>query len=144
MTRAQLEQLLVNAHKGWMGVASMSITYGGSNVDLNDPIARALLDADYTVANIMSVTSAEVVAVAVGDVMKVVEFARIHLLETILGNLTGVDTTVGPRSERLSQLADRVQALLDKLLAHASLVWGYGVQPLTCGVYDLATAEVEA
>ncbi len=105
VTRANVENVLIHRAGALMTKASLDgTTVDGTNTDLADPIAWALRVSGYTSADITNPTTAEVAA-AEDDIDEVVDYAELRTLENVLGNLDDVDTTVGPRSESLSQLA---------------------------------------
>ena len=141
VTRANVENVLVKRAGALMTKASMDgTTVDGTNEDLADPIAWGLRVAGYTSADITNPTTAEVAA-AEDDIDEVVDYAELRTMENVLGNLDDVDTTVGPRSESLSQLAEQVQKRLDTLLARVKDTYGYGASPLTTGTITYEFAE---
>jgi len=62
-------------------------------------------------------------------------------LANLLGNLDDVDVTVGPRSEKLSQLAVQVQKRLDSVEKRLENLYGYGAAALETGVITYEFAE---
>jgi hypothetical protein len=117
------------------------VTVAGSNADLDDPLGWALRQLGYTVADITSVTSAEVVSVSTTNLDKFLDFSEYRVLENILGNLDVVDTKLGPRSESLSQLARQVQSRLDKLAKKLEDLYGFNAPFLEAGFLELDFAQ---
>jgi hypothetical protein len=141
VTRANVENVLVKRLGPLMTKAGQDgSTVDGTNTDLADPIAWALRTAGYTTADITNPTTAEV-ADAEDDVDQVVDLAEYRGLENILGNLDDVDVTVGPRSEKLSQLAAQVQKRLDSVKDRVEDLYGYGASALEVGVITYEFAE---
>ena len=98
-----------------------------SVTDYYDPISSALMEMGYTVAAPELPTDAEVGAVPASLKGRFLDLAEYRLLGNILGNLVAADTTVGPRSERLSQLAAIIQKRLDAIeKRHGGAVLGTG------------------
>jgi len=126
ITRANAE-FMIQARVGPLMTAAGldGTTVDGTNADLNGPIGRAVRDLDHTVTDITSVTDTDVAQVTEYD-----EFLDIAVLKTlgvILGNLDDVDVTAGPRSEKLSQLAEQVERKADRLLESMERDYGYGL-----------------
>ena len=141
VSRANVEYILVARVGALMTKASLDgTTVDGTNADLADPIAWALQTAGYSVADITNPTTAEV-ALALDDILEVSALAELRTMENILGNLDDVDTSVGPRDEKLSQLAAQVQRRLDNLMASISQSYGHGAAELTTGTLTYEFAE---
>ena len=104
-TRTDVEVVLVKRAGALMAKAGMAVTVVGSNADLDDPVAYAL----------RQVGCADVDGVASDDYDEFLDYAEYRLLENVLGNLTGVDTKLGPRSEMLSQLSRQVEAKMKRI-----------------------------
>ena len=141
VTRANVENVLVKRLGPLMTKAGQDgSTVDGTNTDLADPIAWALRTAGYTTEDITNPTTAEV-ADAEDDIDQVVDLAEYRGLENILGNLDDVDVTVGPRSEKLSQLAAQVQKRLDQVKDRVEDLYSYGASALETGVITYEFAE---
>ncbi|NVM23986.1 MAG: hypothetical protein HWN68_19680, partial [Desulfobacterales bacterium] len=99
--------------------------------------SEALMEMGYTVADPTLPTDAEVAAVPNSFRREFLARAEYRQLGNILGNLAVVDTTVGPRSEKLSQLAEqareRRKAIEDK--------YGLSAPLLTTGTITYEFAE---
>jgi len=121
VTRAQVESVLIRRASMAMAEVGMdALTNTGSNADLNDPIASALMALGYTVGNITAVTTADLSQVDSDDMRAFLDTCELRLLETIHNHATTmVDLYVGPRKEWFSQfalsLAKRIQSLSDSL-----------------------------
>lgn len=110
-TRAQTEAVLVKRLSSMLEIAGLdNTTVDGTNEDLNDPIAWAVFKSGGTVADPTEVTTEEVAAIAA--VYQLFDLAELRTMETILGNYSEVDSTVGPRSEKFDQLAKRLLELI--------------------------------
>jgi len=100
--------------------------------DYKDAIAWALAEMGYTVADPTLPTDAEVAAVPNSLRNRFLALAEYRLLANILGNLAAVDTKLGPRDEKLSQLADYIKDRMESLKDEYGLgsSSGYGVMTL--------------
>lgn len=127
LTRANVEFLMEARLSPLLAAAGMAVTVAGANADLNDPIGRAVRDLGYTVASLVLVADADVAQVAVGEYDEFLDAAELHTLENILGNLDDVDIKVGPRDEKLNQLAEKVERKIKRLLKAMALAYGYGL-----------------
>ena len=141
VSRANVEYILIQRVGPLMAKAGQDgTTVDGTNANLADPIAWALQTAGYSVADITNPTTAEV-ALAVDDILEVSALAELRTLENILGNLDDVDTSVGPRDEKLSQLAEQVQRRLDWFSGRVEQLWGHGATELTTGTLTYEFVE---
>jgi len=115
LTRTIAETILVKRLGPMMTAAGMAVTIIGTNADLNDPLAWATRQLGHTTADPSTVTDAELASVAVANYDDFLDLAEYRALQNVLGALDDVDLTVGPRSEKLSQLAAQAQKKLDQL-----------------------------
>lgn len=138
-TRAQVEAILVKRCGPMMAVAGMAVTVTGSNADLADPIGWGLRQLDYDAS--INPTTAEVEAVPTAEFDEFLDYVNLGLLENISTNLDATDTTVGPRTEALNQLTDRIEGRLTRLLEKMRVEYGYGTTPLTTGTITYEFAE---
>ena len=142
MTRADVEFLLVAEYSPLLVAAGMAVTVVGTNASLNGAIGRAVDDMGYTVLSPILIVDADVANIIDGDRYEFLAIARLHTLETILGNLDDVDITVGPRSEKLSQLAEQVERKIKRLRTELEDEYGYGVSAMvSTGYMTLTKAE---
>lgn len=137
LTRIVAETVIVNRLGPMMTAAGMAVTIVGSNGDLDDPLAWATRQMGYTTANANTVTNAELASVAVANYDSFLDLAEYRTLLNILGALDDVDITVGPRSEKLSQLAAQAQKKLDRLDGRIAGL----LSPLTAGYISLDIAD---
>ena len=108
---------------------------------LSDAVGRGLRQAGYTVADPVTPADADVAAVDSDDLDRFLDLASLSLLEVVWSTLTSVDITVGPRSEKLSQLADRVQKRMESLRKSLADQYGYGLPELQAGYIRREFAE---
>ena len=134
LTRANTEYLLEARTGPLLTAAGMSTDVDGTNVDLNDPIARAVRDLGHTVASAVLVADADVAAVTDAETDEFLDTATLHTLEAVLGNFDDVDIKVGPMSESLSQLAEQVERKIERLLAQLERLYGYSMATVS-GAY---------
>jgi len=112
-------------------------TVDGTNADLNGPIGRALHDLGHAVASFVLVANADVDDVTDAQTGEFLDRVILHTLEAVLGNLDDVDITVGPRSEKLSQLA----AQAERRVARLRVTLGAGMVTPAATVITLNIAE---
>ena len=148
LTRANVEGILIKRVGALMTAASMDgTTIDGTNTDLNDPIGQALMRLDYTPTDITLIVDADLSSVGTGDYAGLLDIAEWRVLESIAGNLALVDITVGPRSEKLSQLADQVTAMAANKRQQVEDEYGIGGASMTAGILTLdfmqKTSETE-
>ena len=141
LTRANVE-FLIEARTGpLLTAAGMAVTVVGTNVDLNDPIARAVRALGHAVASAVLVADADVAAVTDAETDEFLDFCELFTLENILGNLDDVDIKVGPRSEALNQLAEKVERKIERKMKSMERLYGYGMQEVATGYIRLGFAE---
>lgn len=142
LTRADVEAILVKRVGPLLTSAGMDgTTVDGTNADLNDPIGGSILNLGYTVLNIVSIVDADVAQVQADEYSEILNVAELLTLENILGNLDDVDITVGPRTEKLSQIAAQVQRKIERIEARLKAKYGYGAASITASVITLDFAE---
>jgi hypothetical protein len=145
LTRANIESVLIRRVGKLLAAADLDgTTVSGSNGDLNDPIGWAIRQCGGTVASVVSVADGDCASVDDTDVDKLLDLAELRTLETIEGNLDGVDITVGPRSESLNQLSVRVRMKLDAKRDQVRRDYGFNVATLSAGVVTLDFAQTGA
>lgn len=137
-TRVVAETILVNRLGPMMAVAEMAVTIIGTNADLDDPLAWAHRGVGGSTAAYNTVTDAELALVS--DLDDLLTLAEWRTLKNIQGALDAVDLTVGPRSEKLSQYAEKVQQLLDRLEPEVEAL-GVLATPLEAGYITIDIAE---
>jgi hypothetical protein len=140
--RPDAEFLLVARAGPLLTAADMDgTTVNGTNADLNGPLGRSIRNLGYTVTDITSISDADVAQVTEAQYDEFLDMAELYLLEAILGNLDDVDITVGPRSEKLSQLAGQVERKIARLTAHVEDLYDYGLVAPVGGVMTVKMAE---
>jgi len=110
-----------------MSFVGMAVTVAGSNASLNDPIAYALRQNGYSVANIAAVSDTDLAAVVDDDLDAVLDYCELRTLESIAGNMDAVDITNGPEKENFSQVSASVDKRIAKLADKISASYGSGV-----------------
>lgn len=141
LTRANVELLTVADVGPLMTAAGMAITVIGSNADLNGPIARGVRALGYTVASAVLVADADIDDVTDAQHSEFLDHVNLYTLYAILGNLNDVDITVGPRTERLSQLAAQVVRKIGLLETAMVAEHGFGLATPVAGVITRDIAE---
>lgn len=142
LTRVQAEVILVDRLGPLMSRAGMTVTFAGSNADLIDPLGWAIRRMGYTVASLGAVTDTDLLGIAEYD--QLLELAEYRTIRNILGNIALVDTKVGPREEKLSQLAPQIRELLKSKWEQLEEEYGVGTPSLEGGVIGLDFMETVA
>lgn len=101
-------------------------TFDGSNSDLNDPIGYGIRKVGSTVSDPSNVADSDLAAVADNLFDALLDVSELRLLRNIRGNLDLVDTTAGPLSESLSQVASQVGRDIIELQAFIKDEYGLG------------------
>ena len=141
LTRANVEAILVQRCGAYMEAAGYVVTIVGSNANLNDPIGYAIRMCDGTVGDYVLVTDADLLTIDADDYDKLLDIAEIRVLDSISTNLDDVDIVVGPRSEKLNQLAQNLQAILDRKAKRVEKVHGLDAPLVGTGAIVLDFAE---
>lgn len=129
LTRASVETVLVRRVGAWLTFVSLDgTTHTGSNADLADPIATALLLSGYAVADITNPSDADLALVAQTDQLKILDVAEYRTLETILQQFTDSDVKGLTFATNDDQFGTRVLARLTKLQATLLTQYGIGLQ----------------
>jgi hypothetical protein len=141
ITRANVENIAIHRAGPLMVKAGKDgTTVDGTNTDLAGPIAWALRQAGYPVADITNPTTAEVAA-ADDAVDEVLDLTELRTLEDVMGSLDDVDVTVGPRKEMLSQLAKQAQKRIDTVKAKVEESYGHGAATISTGTITYEFVE---
>lgn len=114
LTRTQCAKLLVRRLKNLLDAANLSTTAVAGNPDVQAAMSYALRELDYAVDDVNTISASEIGEVSADDYGDVFLLAEYRLLEQIQGNLALVDTDVGPRGQKLSQLALQVDRMLHR------------------------------
>lgn len=141
LTRAQTERVLIGRTKKFLEAADMDSGNAGTNQDLNDAVATALVDMGFTVASRASVADADIAGIAVGDENEFLDRAELRTLETILQNLDMVDLQLGQRSEKFDQLAQRIERVIARKTNTLRQTYGAGAGTISgsmLGAWDFA------
>jgi len=107
-----------------MALVEMDVVASGSNDDLNDPIATALLDMGSQPVSLSDVADSDLTSVDPEEYPELFDRAELRLLESISGNLDMVNISVGPHKEELNQLAKQVEKAIDRLITKISRRYG--------------------
>lgn len=140
LTRIIAAKIIVSRLGPLMEVAEMAVSIAGVNADLNDPLAWATRMVGQATASHETVTDAELALVATADYDDLMSLAEWRTLKNIQGALNAVDITTGPRSEKLSQYAGKVQQMLDNLEPTIEAL-GVLTSAMTAGYISLDFAE---
>jgi hypothetical protein len=138
ITRAQIEAVLVKRCGKLLTAADLDgTTIDGTNEDLSDPIATALRNAGYAVADLSEVADEDLASVDPEDTDKVLDLAELRTLESIEGNYDDVNISVTDRSESLNQLVLQVQKKIERVNAKCQKLYGIGQGSIEAGVIGL-------
>lgn len=140
ITRADVEAELVSRQKSRMEAVNMSLSFSGSNLDLNSAIGYAVRHCGGTVASVSSVSNSDLATVT-DDLDKLLDIAEYRLLLSIKGRWGRHDITAGQLSEKLSQFATDLDKDIDRKRSELSDVYGFGGGLLEAGSISLNFAE---
>lgn len=116
---------------GAMLSLARTATGDSSRPSVESCISWSLRMLGYSAASVRYAEDAEVQAVADGHLDALLDLTELRTLESILTNLSQVDLTTGPVSERLGQLPDRLAKLIPEKRKTTALQWGkYLAEPL--------------
>ena len=142
ITRDNVEAILVQRCGKLLAAADMDgTTIAGTNASLNDPIGWSTRRLGYPVANLTSVSNADLASVADEEVDQLLDLAELRTLQNIEGNLDDVDISANGRSESLGQLVKQVQTRLERVKAAIEKEYGTGLGTLSAGVVELDFME---
>lgn len=136
ITRKQVELTLIRRTKKRMGYVEMdTTTYDGTNRDLSDPIATALQQMGYAVADITNPVDADLASVE--DIAQFLDLAELRLLESIRGNFDAVDLRFEDRDEKFSQFATALDKTIEAKQKAFTANYGSLGSTLEAGVVSL-------
>ena len=141
LTRANAEFMIVAELSGLLEAAGIPITYVGSNVHLNGPICKAIRYLGCPVGSVVLITDADVAQVTEAQTTEFIDLLVLFTMETLMGWLVDTDITVGPRSEKLSQLSNQVERKIKVLRDRMGSIYGYGLPAIVPSVITLSLAD---
>lgn len=120
LTRADVEAMLVDRAAAMLAlVGKDSTTVDGANASLNYPIAKAIKACGFGVTTVSAVEDADVARVPEAQENRLLDYAELYTLESVLGNWTGVDEKFGQDEQKLDQirkgLESRIKLLEDRV-----------------------------
>lgn len=125
LTRAATEVELVRRVGAWLTAAGLDgTTVNGTNAALASPIAWALRQSGYTVAD--PTTPADGDFAGVTNVDKLFDLAELRTLETIERNYTDVDSVAGVVEAKQDQLRQGIQRAIAEKRAQIQYLYGIG------------------
>lgn len=130
MTLADAQKTLIRRCGKFLTAAGLDgTTQNGSNQDLLDPVAEALVFCGVSVADFTTPTSAEVAQVASADLPKFLRVAEYRTLETVLDNWAKPDQVAGTDNEqKLGALRDSLAKTQSIKLKRLQDEFGYGLE----------------
>jgi len=133
-TRAQVESVLVSRCKKSMAFVGFdSTTVNGTNANLNEPIATALLQMRKATEYLTNVTDLDLSTLTANETIKLTDLAELRLLKNIHGNADVVDIASDSQTERYSQFGDKILRAIDRLEKRVSSEYGIGTASLSAG-----------
>jgi len=141
LTRANSELLIVARVGPLLAAAGMAVTVLGANADLNGSIGKAVRSLGHSVASAVLVADADVAAVTDAETDEYLDLATLFTLEAIAGNLDDTEIRVGPRTEKLNQLAEQVERKIKRLEESMADEYGYGMATPVVGIITRDIAE---
>lgn len=143
LTSANLDFLLVRRSKAKMAYAKLDVTtQDGTNQDLLDAKLEGLRSLGLAPASPVAVVDADLAGVADCDVPQLLDVATLRLNETILGNRASPDQMADTDNQQWhGKFYDSLEATTERLRRQCERQYGYGLAPLTPGVFDLGFQE---
>ena len=127
IARASIETIIIRrAGKVMTAVGLDGTTCDGTNVDLNDPVGYGLRQLDYSVADLVNVSDADLAYVSAEEIDQLLDTAELRTLENALQNCDQVTISVGPRTENLSDLRDGLEKTITRKREHLISQYGSG------------------
>lgn len=103
------------------GVITQIDTVAGTSSTVDASLSRAMKEAGYTVASLLTVTDAELAAVSATDESFVVDLAELYWLESLASSYPGMNVKAGTQSMDGKGFVDGLRAMIaDKRSAMAS------------------------
>jgi len=141
LTRINVEKIMVRRASAIMTAAGLAVTIVGTNADLDDPMSVGIISVGGTVTDRTTVADVDVATVTEADYDEFLDVTEYRLLQTIIDNLANVDIEVGPRNEKLSQLATRLEKTLERKKKDLQSQYGFSTSTIEAGVITLDFAE---
>lgn len=114
-TMINLEGAIIDRAEGWFDFLEWNKTPDGTNSYCGGPIADALLTLEYTVTDLSQPADADLSSVSSDKYLALLEVADFYMHEKILSNIGKYsDVKVGQREERMAQMADSLEKLVNK------------------------------
>ncbi len=125
---ANLDFAMVNVYGGFMSASGMfTDTAITPNPSLQEPLASAARMIGLAMLNPMVLVDADLVSLAVGDVQKMIDVAKLKTVEACLGTYTQFDTDInGGYSQKVDQLRKAMMSELTRLQAYVLALYGIG------------------
>lgn len=138
VTRAQLETVLIARAGQWLTASGLDgTTVDGTNAALNDPICDALLQLEYSVADISSVADSDLANVPLTSYRQLLDVAELRVLESALENYNKVDSEAGAVKAELDDLGQRMERAIARKRATIAARYGIDGATMQTGVIDL-------
>lgn len=131
LTVSRIEQA-IEARLGGFLAQVRELTEDPSQPSILESASWSLRKLNYTVANPLTITDAEVALVTSSDLDVVLDLTELRTLKSIQGNLPAVDTTVGPQSVKMSNLLPALDTMIARKTEEVQAEHGYripGVSP---------------
>jgi hypothetical protein len=124
LTRALAEAELVKRQGARMALVEMAVTISGSNADLQSPLATALRKMGLSAS--APVTDGDLAVLGDDQIDEFLDRAELRLMTNIKGNLTLVDISNGPRSEKFGQLGQELREDIQEMRGRIEDEYGTG------------------
>jgi hypothetical protein len=126
LTRAQVEQAIVNSTSGFMSGVGMAVTYTGSNADLAQPIDNAMRALGYAVEIPLAPSDTDLQAVPDARLELLLGVVRLFTIRACVGRFAEIDEQAGTDEQKLDQLGKRMQAEAAALAEDLLNRYGFG------------------
>lgn len=143
LTIVQVETILIRrVGTLFTAVGLDGTTIDGDNDDLVDPVGTSIRNLGDTVTTITDIVDADLAGIVEADYDELFDVAELRALQNAHSAATTlIDTKLGPRDEKLSNMANTLAKLIEMKQKQVEELYGYGLQSLEVGINSLDFAE---
>jgi hypothetical protein len=139
LTVVQFETILIKRTGGLLTAVGLDgTTVDGDNPDLVDPMGYAIRQAGGSVTTITNIVDADLTGFAETEYDQLFDTAELRVLQNCYSVATTlIDTEIGPRDEKWSNLAARLEKLIDAKQKAVDKQYNLALPTMSTGSIDL-------
>ena len=143
LTIVQVETILIRRVGVLLTAVGLDGTsIDGDNDDLVDPVVASIRNLGGSVTTITDVVDADLASIGESDYDELFDVAELRALQSAHSAATTlIDTKIGPRDEKLSNMANTLAKRIEQAQEQVEDLYGYGLRPLESGLLELDFAE---